>query len=373
MSEQAEYMRRAIFLAKQAGGYAAPNPLVGAVIVKNGRIIGEGYHRRCGELHAERNAFASLTESAQGAEMYVTLEPCCHYGRTPPCTEAIIEHQIKKVYIGSGDPNPLVAGKGAKILREHGIEVQEGFLKEECDGLNPVFFHYITKKTPYVVIKYAMTLDGKIAAFTGHSKWITGETARRHVQQLRSFYSAIMVGINTVTEDDPMLNCRIEGAHQPLRIVLDSALRIPLGSRICQSAKEFPTLIVCTKPDEERLRALRQLGAEVYVCQEEEDGKVCLRALMQELYKRQIASVLIEGGGSVHEAALKSGCADHVYAYIAPKILGGKDAKTPVEGQGVADVSQGAKLINRRITELGEDILLEYDIERGFADVHRDR
>ena len=150
-------------------------------------------------------------------------------------------------------------------------------------------------------------------------------------------------------------------------------MRIPLGSRICQSAKEFPTLIVCTKPDEERLRALRQLGAEVYVCQEEEDGKVCLRALMQELYKRQIASVLIEGGGSVHEAALKSGCADHVYAYIAPKILGGKDAKTPVEGQGVADVSQGAKLINRRITELGEDILLEYDIERGFADVHRDR
>ena len=363
--EDKEYMRRAIVLAQKAGGYAAPNPLVGAVIVKDGRIIGEGYHRRCGEWHAERNALASLTESAEGAVMYVTLEPCCHVGRTPPCTEAIIEHKIAKVFIGSRDPNPLVSGKGAKLLREHGIEVQEDFLREECDALNPIFFHYITTHTPYTALKYAMTLDGKIAAYTGASQWITGAEARQHVQTLRSRYSAVMVGIGTALADDPMLNCRIEGAHQPWRIVVDSHLRLSPDSRLCRTAQEYPTMIACLDTDTDKRKILEEMGVTVVVCPEE-DGHVSLPYLMRALADRQISSVLIEGGGQLSESALRSHIIQHTYAYIAPKLLGGRDAKTPVEGQGADHPDAAAQLTYRRMTRLGEDWLLEYDVERGM-------
>jgi len=242
----AEYMGRAIELARLATGFTNPNPLVGAVIVKDGRIIGEGYHKKCGELHAERNAIASLCESAKGATIYVTLEPCCHHGKTPPCTEAIIENEISRVVIGSRDPNPLVAGKGAKILREHGIEVIEDFMRDECNELNPVFFHYITKKTPFVTLKYAMTADGKIATKTGASKWITGEKAREEVQHMRHAHMAIMAGIGTVLADDPMLNVRVEGLKSPVRIICDSRLRIPTNSKIVSTAKEYPTIVFCT-------------------------------------------------------------------------------------------------------------------------------
>ncbi len=363
--EDKEYMRRAIVLAQKAGGYAAPNPLVGAVIVKDGRIIGEGYHRRCGEWHAERNALASLTESAEGAVMYVTLEPCCHVGRTPPCTEAIIEHKIAKVFIGSRDPNPLVSGKGAKLLREHGIEVQEDFLREECDALNPIFFHYITTHTPYAALKYAMTLDGKIAAYTGASQWITGAEARQHVQTLRSRYSAVMVGIGTALADDPMLNCRIEGAHQPWRIVVDSHLRLSPDSRLCRTAQEYPTMIACLDTDTDKRKILEEMGVTVVVCPEE-DGHVSLPYLMRALADRQISSVLIEGGGQLSESALRSHIIQHIYAYIAPKLLGGRDAKTPVEGQGADHPDAAAQLTYRRMTRLGEDWLLEYDVERGM-------
>ena len=230
------FMERAIELAKQGEGWTSPNPMVGAVIVKDGRIIGEGYHERCGELHAERNAIASLRESAEGATIYVTLEPCCHQGRTPPCTEAILEQKIGRVVIGSRDPNPKVAGKGARLLREAGVIVEEDFMREVCDRLNPVFFHYITTKTPYVVLKYAMTADGKIATRTGASKWITGEAARQEVQHMRHRYTGIMVGIGTVLADDPMLNTRISGKRSPVRIICDSRLRIPLDSQIVKTA-----------------------------------------------------------------------------------------------------------------------------------------
>lgn len=358
-----EYMRRAIQLAQKGMGWTAPNPMVGAVIVKDGRIIGEGWHRRCGELHAERNAIGSLKESAEGATIYVTLEPCCHHGKTPPCTDAIIENKIARVIIGSRDPNPKVAGKGAKILREHGIEVVEDFLREECDELNPEFFHYITTGKPYVIVKYAMTLDGKIASRTGASKWITGETARNHVHKLRGRYAAIMAGIGTVIADDPMLNCRIDGAHQPLRVIADSALRISVDSRIVQSACEYPTLIAACDPDPEKKLELEKHCVEVISCPGE-DGRVDLTALIDELGKRQISSVLVEGGGEIHESLIRSGCADHVMAYIAPLIMGGKDAKSPVEGLGAECPDEGCRLTGRRITALGEDILLEYDVDK---------
>lgn len=367
MAEE-QFMKRAIELAKLGEGWTAPNPLVGAVVVKNGRVIGEGYHRKYGELHAERNALAACTEDPAGATLYVTLEPCCHYGKTPPCTEIIIEKKIAKVVIGSRDPNPKVAGKGARILREHGIEVVEDYMREACDALNPVFFHYITTKTPYVVLKFAMTLDGKIATRTGASKWITGEAARNHVHQLRGRYAGILAGIGTVLADDPMLNCRIDGAHQPLRIILDSHLRIPMGSRLVRSAKEYPLLIVCnesTRDREEgtnRIQKLEEAGAKVWTLPEK-NGHPDLNVLMQWLGEEKIDSVLIEGGGTVNEAALKAHIVHHVYAYIAPKIFGGEDAKTPVEGAGIRLPQECANLRLAKITVLLNDMLLEYDVE----------
>lgn len=367
MAEE-QFMKRAIELAKQGAGWTAPNPLVGAVVVKNGRVIGEGYHRKYGELHAERNALAACTEDPAGATLYVTLEPCCHYGKTPPCTEIIIEKKIAKVVIGSRDPNPKVAGKGARILREHGIEVVEDYMREACDALNPVFFHYITTKTPYVVLKFAMTLDGKIATRTGASKWITGEAARNHVHQLRGRYAGILAGIGTVLADDPMLNCRIDGAHQPLRIILDSHLRIPMGSRLVRSAKEYPLLIVCNESIREReegasrIQKLEEAGAKVWTLSEK-NGHPDLNVLMQRLGEEKIDSVLIEGGGTVNEAALKAHIVHRVYAYIAPKIFGGEDAKTPVEGSGIRLPQECAKLRLAKITVLLNDMLLEYDVE----------
>lgn len=367
MAEE-QFMKRAIELAKQGSGWTAPNPLVGAVVVKNGRVIGEGYHRKYGELHAERNALAACSEDPAGATLYVTLEPCCHYGKTPPCTEIIIEKKIAKVVIGSRDPNPKVAGKGARILREHGIEVVEDYMREACDALNPVFFHYITTKTPYVVLKFAMTLDGKIATRTGASKWITGEAARNHVHQLRGRYAGILAGIGTVLADDPMLNCRIDGAHQPLRIILDSHLRIPMGSRLVRSAKEYPLLIVCNESNRDReegtsrIQKLEEAGAKVWTLPEK-NGHPALNVLMQRLGEEKIDSVLIEGGGTVNEAALKAHIVHHVYAYIAPKIFGGEDAKTPVEGSGIRLPQECANLRLAKITVLLNDMLLEYDVE----------
>lgn len=367
MAEE-QFMKRAIELAKQGTGWTAPNPLVGAVVVKNGRVIGEGYHRKYGELHAERNALAACSEDPAGATLYVTLEPCCHYGKTPPCTEIIIEKKIAKVVIGSRDPNPKVAGKGARILREHGIEVVEDYMREACDALNPVFFHYITTKTPYVVLKFAMTLDGKIATRTGASKWITGEAARNHVHQLRGRYAGILAGIGTVLADDPMLNCRIDGAHQPLRIILDSHLRIPMGSRLVRSAKEYPLLIVCNESNRDReegasrIQKLEEAGAKVWTLPEK-NGHPDLNVLMQRLGEEKIDSVLIEGGGTVNEAALKAHIVHHVYAYIAPKIFGGEDAKTPVEGSGIRLPQECAQLRLAKITVLLNDMLLEYDVE----------
>ena len=364
MNDQ-DYMRRAIELAALGGGWTNPNPNVGAVIVKDGRIIGEGYHQRCGELHAERNAFASLKEDAAGATIYVTLEPCCHYGKTPPCTEAIIENKIARVVIGSRDPNPLVSGKGAKLLREKGIEVQEDFLREECDKLNDIFFHYITTKKPYVTMKYAMTLDGKIATRTGASKWITGEKAREHVHKLRSRHAAIMAGIGTVLADDPMLNARFEGAHQPVRIILDTNLRIPFDSNIVKSGKDQRTIVVCGKLIDDLKNKKNELeAANIEVLEMPDDnGHIDLSALMTYLGENKIDSVFIEGGGQIHEAALRAGIVNHVCAYVGPKLFGGVDAKTPVEGKGIEIPDESPKLVFKDITKLGDDILLEYDVQ----------
>ena len=247
-----QYMKRAIELAQRGRGYTSPNPMVGCVVVKDGHVISEGYHERFGQSHAERNALLQCMESAEGADLYVTLEPCCHFGKTPPCTEIIIKEKIGRVFVGSTDPNPEVSGKGLQILREHGIEVLTGIMEEECLKMNEIFFHFITTKTPFVLSKFAMTLDGKIACANGDSKWVTGEKARYEVQKLRKHYSGIMVGIGTVLADDPMLNCRIEKEQIRYGLFV-TLLRIPPESKIVQSAKEIPTIIAAAKASRVRM------------------------------------------------------------------------------------------------------------------------
>lgn len=375
MEQIEKYMRLAIELALLGKGKVNPNPMVGAVIVKDDRIIGQGYHRRYGQLHAERDAFAHLTEDATGASMYVTLEPCCHYGKQPPCTQAIIEHGIAKVYVGSDDPNELVAGKGVQQLRDAGIEVITHVLQEQCDAINPVFFHYITRKTPYVVMKYAQTLDGKIATYAGHSKWITGEEARADVQQLRNDLSGIMVGVQTVIADNPMLNCRLEGGINPVRIICDSHLRIPMDCRIVQTAKEIPTYVALLeeaagkrvgKAHQEqsllkKMQILKEKGIQFLYCKENQ-GRIDLNDLMFQLGERKIDSILLEGGSTLNESALRQGIVQHICVYIAPKIFGGSSAFSPVGGMGVEFPEEAYRFENPKMKQIGEDILLEYDI-----------
>jgi len=360
-----KYMQIAIDLAKKGCGWVNPNPMVGAVIVKDNEIIGSGYHQKYGELHAERNAIADCKVPITGATLFVTLEPCCHYGKTPPCTEAIIESGISKVVIGSKDPNVLVSGKGMAILKDHGIEVVTGVLTEECSELNQVFFHYIKKKTPFVVLKYAMTLDGKIATFTGKSKWITGETAREFVHQSRHRYAAIMVGVNTVIADDPLLTSRLPNTKNPTRIICDTHLRVPLSSKIIQTAREIPTIIATSCKDKEKIEQLTQFGCTLLQVPKE-NGCTDLKQLMRRLGEEHIDSILLEGGSTLNFSALENGIVNKVQAYIAPKIFGGETAKTPVGGIGINEVSQAFSLKNRKITILGDDILLEYDVEEGI-------
>ena len=364
------YMKRAIELARLGEGHTNPNPMVGCVIARGGDIISEDYHRQYGQFHAERNALLKC-DDAKGATAYVTLEPCCHHGKTPPCTDIIIEKGIKRVVIGSRDPNPLVAGKGARILREAGIDVTEDFMRSECDELNPVFFHYITTGLPYVVMKYAMTLDGKIASRTGASKWITGDEARRHVHSLRNKYAAIAAGIGTVLADDPMLNCRLPGGKDPLRVIFDSRLKIPADCNIVKTAGDIPTIIFTTDAADASRRGFLEGMSVRVVPAGGKDGRVDLYKAMEILGREKIDSVLIEGGGQIHEAALKAGIVNHVCAYIAPKILGGSGAKTPVEGLGAESPDEAALFENMKITPLGEDILIEADIKGGMEGVYR--
>ncbi|HIV17145.1 MAG TPA: bifunctional diaminohydroxyphosphoribosylaminopyrimidine deaminase/5-amino-6-(5-phosphoribosylamino)uracil reductase RibD [Candidatus Alectryocaccobium stercorigallinarum] len=365
-----DYMLRAIELAKLGTGAVDPNPLVGAVIVKDGKIIGEGYHAKYGDLHAERNAIKNLTESAEGATIYVTLEPCCHHGKQPPCTDAILENKISRVVIGSRDPNPLVSGKGAAILRTAGVTVEEDFMRDECDAINPVFFHYITTKTPYVVMKYAMTADGKIATKTGASKWITGEEARECVQAMRYTYTGIMAGIGTVLADDPMLNVRIDGKRSPVRIICDSSLRIPADCKIVQTASKYRTIIACALTGSEalfnhefsgKIKFLESRGIEIlYV--PDSGKKVDLKTLMTILGSRGINSILLEGGGALNYSALKCGIVNEIKAFIAPKIFGGKGAASPVSGDGVSLPSEAYGLQLTGTDMFGEDILLNYKL-----------
>ncbi|MCI8668822.1 MAG: bifunctional diaminohydroxyphosphoribosylaminopyrimidine deaminase/5-amino-6-(5-phosphoribosylamino)uracil reductase RibD [Lachnospiraceae bacterium] len=360
-------MKRAIELALSAKGHTSPNPMVGCVVVKQGRIISEACHEKYGEYHAERNALLRCKEDTKGADLYVTLEPCCHYGKTPPCTGIIIEKGIRRVYVGSLDSNPLVAGKGVEILQQAGIQVEYGILEEECRKMNEIFYHYISRNTPFTALKYAMTLDGKISSYTGDSKWVTSEEARNHVQQLRKEYSGIMVGIGTVLADNPMLNCRIEEGVDPVRIICDSNLRISMDSNIVKTAKDIKTIVAyseagilaaedCAGTIREKQKRLQECG--ITLIGTGREPQVNLKVLIQKLGEMKIDSVLIEGGGVVNASALRAGIVNKVYAYIAPKFIMGENARSPVEGSGI-ELMKDALCLKRMQSEwIGPDLLV---------------
>ena len=336
MNQDEKWMAQALSLAERGAGKTDPNPLVGAVIVRDGQLLGQGWHRAWGGLHAEREALADCREDPRGATAYVTLEPCCHWGKTPPCTEALIEAGISVV--GVRDPNPLVAGKGISQLRAAGIQVDEGVLEKECQALNRPFFHFIRTGRPYLVLKYAMTLDGKIATRTGASRWITDPEARQRVHQDRNRYTAILVGVGTVLADDPQLTCRLPGGRDPVRVICDSRLRTPLTAQVVTTARQVSTWIATCCQDPERQAPYLAAGCRVLELPERE-GRVDLEAL------------------------LAGGLVQHLQAYIAPKLFGGRQAPGPIGGPGVELPAQAPVLRDYSLTRYGQDILLEGELE----------
>jgi diaminohydroxyphosphoribosylaminopyrimidine deaminase/5-amino-6-(5-phosphoribosylamino)uracil reductase len=360
------YMSRALDLARLGSGFTSPNPLVGAVVVKDGQVIGEGWHQAFGSPHAEINAFKGLAASPEGATLYVTLEPCSHFGKTPPCVDAIIAHKLSRVVIAMTDPNALVSGKGISKLKAHGIAVTVGVMEAEARKLNEIFIKYITTKEPFCLLKTAMTLDGKIATAGGDSQWITNITSRQHVHGLRQRYSSIMVGIGTVLADNPQLTTRLsEGASaDPHRIIVDSTGRIPLDAKVLSLQSSAKTIIATTnQAHAEKLEALKALGATILILPTTEKG-VDLKALMIALGQLDIDSVLIEGGSELNFSALEAGIVDKVCTFIAPKLLGGRDAKTPVGGVGRSRISECIPLRDMTVSTLDGDVMLEAYIQK---------
>ena len=358
LSYDEKYMRLAMQLAGNAIGRTSPNPLVGAVIVKDNRIVGCGWHRKAGTPHAEVHALNQAGELAQGADVYVTLEPCAHYGKTPPCAKALVEAKVKNVYGGLLDVNPKVAGKGFKILEDAGIHVEYGFLQDELRKQNEVFFKWIEHKKPFIVLKAAMTLDGKITTATGQSKWITNETSRAYGYKLRDIYDGIMVGINTVIEDNPMLTARVDGGKNPIRIVVDSSLKIDINANVVQD-KSAKTIIATTdKADKDKILKLQAQDVDVIVVDKDENDKVDIEKLLDILGQQNICSILVEGGATLSGSFVAKKLVDKVYFFIAPKIVGGKEAKTPVAGTGILNLQEALALKDIQIEKLEEDILI---------------
>ncbi len=361
---QQQYMQQALQIAAYAVGRTSPNPLVGAVIVKDGRVVGQGWHRKAGTEHAEIHALRQAGELAAGATIYVTLEPCSHYGRTGPCSKALIDAGIQRVVIAMLDPNPLVAGKGVAMLKAAGIEVETGLFQEQAERLNEVFLKWIMTKMPFVVMKTAMTLDGKIVTAAGNSKWISNEVSRRRVHELRDVYDGILVGIGTVLTDDPALTTRLESqnAKNPLRIVVDSRARTPLTAKVVTDGQAKTLIAVTAAAEAAKVEALRQAGVEVLVVN---DGQqVDLKQLFCLLGERGVCSIFVEGGAHINYSLLKAGLVDKVYSFIAPKMVGGSSAPGPVGGDGVETLDQAFLLEDVETELLAGDILVSGYINR---------
>jgi len=358
-----KYMKLALRLACRGLGRTSPNPMVGAVIVKDDRVIGQGYHRFFGGAHAEINAIADASEDVTGATMYVTLEPCCHFGKTPPCVDAIIQKKIGKVVIGTLDPYPEMRGRSLELLKQHGIEARVGVLEEECRSLNEVYLKYTTTGTPFVTVKFAQSLDGRIAASSGDSRWISSPPSLRLAHRLRSYHDAVLVGVGTVLADNPQLTVRLVRGRNPKRIVLDSRLRLPLDAALLSSQESAPTFIATTPAaDSKKVAALSRLGIEVLKIPPDAAGKVDISELLKALAQRQISSVLVEGGAETITSFLRQGLVDRLVAIVAPKILGkGTDS---VGDLNITDVSRALKLDFIKSYRSGDDLVVEAKINR---------
>lgn len=354
-------MRLSLELAAKAAGRTSPNPMVGAVIVKNGRVVAEGYHKKAGRPHGEIEALRKAGKRARGAQLFVNLEPCCHHGRTPPCTEAIIESGIKEVFVGMRDPNPLVAGKGIRRLKGAGVEVHSGLLKQKCLQLNEVFVKYIETGTPFVTLKSALSLDGKIATSTGESQWITGPEARERVHRMRDQVDAILVGAGTVLKDNPRLTTRLKKGKgsNPARVILDIRAEIPLKSKVFQRARRERVIYVTARGASAfRTNKLHKAGAQIYLLPER-NGRIQLKKLIKLLGQSGITSILVEGGGGLNASALKEGIVDKVVLFLAPLIIGGESAPGVVGGAGVKSLKQALNIKGLTVTPVGADWMVE--------------
>lgn len=352
-----QMMRQALSLARRGVGRTAPNPAVGCVIVKDGVVVGEGWHRKAGTPHAEVHALREAGEAARGADVFVTLEPCSHHGRTPPCADALVDAGVARVVAGMVDPNPKVSGRGLARLRTAGVRVETGLLEEECRRLNEPFIKHVTTGRPFVILKCAMTLDGKIATSHGDSKWITNDKSRAYVHRLRGMVDAVMVGSGTVAADDPLLTCRVGRGKNPLRVVVDSSLRTPLHAQVVTDRAAGTIIATVQSADEEKADALRAAGAKVLTCQAD-DRWVDLDDLLVRLGTRGIQSVLLEGGGTLAGEALRRKLIDRFLFFYAPKLVGGT-GKGPFAGDGVRLIADAVPLKQVSMRRFGSDMLVE--------------
>ena len=360
MNDDLKYMQRAIRLAKRGAGWVNPNPMVGAVLVKDGRIIGEGFHEFFGGNHAEVNALQGISpEDAEGSTLYVTLEPCSHVGKTPPCINLIVEKKIARVVIGMADPNPLVNGQGISALQQAGIRVETGLLEHQVNQMNEIFVKYITTKQPFVLLKSAVTLDGKIATVTNASRWITGEKSRNMVHLLRQQFSAVMVGVDTILFDDPLLNIRLKGAWKnPLKVIMDTHGRISPESKVLENDPQLTIIATTEVADPQKLKQIERLGVQTLICPVK-DNRVDLGFVIQSLGTMGIDSIMIEGGSTLAYSVLMEKKVDKVISFIAPKILGGENAPTPVGGTGIEKMEDAINLSNLKTSKVGADIMIE--------------
>lgn len=361
------FMRRALELARQGQGAVEPNPMVGCVVVQNGRVVGEGYHQAFGGPHAEVHALAAAGESARGATLYVSLEPCCHYGQTPPCTEAIRAAGIARVVAAMRDPFPLVDGQGIADLKAAGIDVEFGLCEAEARDLNAPFLKLITQSCPWFIAKWAMTLDGRVATRAGDSKWISNEQSRAIVHKLRGRVDGIMVGRGTALADDPLLTARPPGVRIPLRIVLDTQAQLPLDCQLVRTAREYDTLVaVSIEADRGRCHALATAGCEVFALAAGTPEER-LQELVEELAGRQLTNILVEGGPTLLGSMFDADLIDEVHAFIAPKLVGGVFAKSPLAGAGRSLMDEAARLRNVAVQQVGDDVYLSGRVQRAAA------
>ncbi len=360
--EDEQWMRRALRLAERGRGRTSPNPMVGAILVKDGRVVGEGYHAKAGEAHAEIIALERAGEEARGATLYLNLEPCAHFGKTPPCAPRVVEEGVKRVAIGMQDPNSLVRGKGIEILRKAGLDVVVGILEEECRRLNEAFCKYILQKVPFVILKVAATLDGKIATRSGDSKWISGEASRRLVHRLRNQVDGILVGIGTVLKDNPLLTTRFRGGKDPYRIVLDSRLRIPEEAKVIGTSPSKVIIAVTESASRERIEKFEKKGVRILIFDSKE-GRVDLKSCLSKLGEMGIMSLLVEGGSHINGSFLDEGLIDKLLLFLSPKVIGDQQAPGIFGGKGVSDLQEAVALKEIMSKKIGEDILLQGYLE----------